>query len=62
MFYRNSHLRLTQKTLLIKCREMQMPRGNVIGFGLVLVFYLFGLSSHLGLSLISALLNALKFL
>lgn len=45
MFYSNSHLRLIQKMLLIKCKEMQMPRGNVIGFGLgVFWFFLVGLS------------------
>lgn len=63
MFYNNSHLRLLHEMLLILSKEMQMPGGNVIGFE-VSIFFFFCLLFlfHLGLIMISALLNILKFL
>lgn len=62
MFYSNSHLRLIHEMLLILCKEMQMPRGNVIGFGVSIFFFCLVFLFHLGLTMISALLNILKFL
>lgn len=62
MFYSNSHLRLIHEMLLILCKEMQMPRGNVIGFGVSIFFFCLVFLFHLVLTMISALLNILKFL
>lgn len=51
MFYSNLHLNLTQKLLHIKCKGVQMPRENVIVFGVFLFYFelvWFGLSSSSG--------------